>query len=508
MRHGELSSSLSRVCARGSNLTRSQTIIQCKAWFQYQRKKKKRSILMHDTEVLTIENKHLQQRIEAVRLNNINRMSQNEDLRRGVERMHGVEQSISNCVAVLALDNSSAEAALPGLSPLLPDDSSREEYLNDTIRQLVDLLGVAAAEEDNAAEEFDQNAKGKSPSTTLKPLSSPGAVSYFGSHVVSPQSNADLHAALIAGMGTQLARACAMIGSADRRTHPTSGRIKHHASAVQVRALLTTVQNGNALDHLANSMEEILTDHVARTAGAEAGTGEGPAEGPAEDRHDLKRTESWAHRESALRHVLESFVSAEIADRKSQAEIKCQILCSLPTVPIESNRDCPVCANSMFCVAQACYLGPGERSMYLMGELSLYALLHHAVDFLNLSREAEETNVMTRVLLKKIQDSEVSNLDGFERVWRIPYSFTAQHHEAMASSILYDAATQCCYRAEAKTHASELLAKVVRGATETYNAGLLSCLEALPTVMCAQIFTHVHKVRTFLRSLDEYEADV
>ena len=113
-----------------------------------------------------------------------------------------------------------------------------------------------------------------------------------------------------------------------------------------------------------------------------------------------------------------------------------------------------------------------------------------------------------RSIPEKIQDSEVSNLDGFERVWRIPYSFTAQHHEAMASSILYDAATQCCYRAEAKTHASELLAKVVRGATETYNAGLLSCLEALPTVMCAQIFTHVHKVRTFLRSLDEYEADV
>jgi len=203
-----------------------------------------------------------------------------------------------------------------------------------------------------------------------------------------------------------------------------------------------------------------------------------------------------------LAPLLDAFVQVEAAVKDTQLGLRCQIAETLPALPPPadqvSTRPAARC-ESQLCLWSATYAGLAERSLCLMGETSLYALLVQAYDLVNLRVQTHQGQqlgfdkiILLHKLREELKEGERDLVQSFEH--RLSFPFAAmQHHGKIRASL------------EQKLAESPgLLTDTMAEATAVYKSGLQKVKENLPPLLCAEVFLAMEKVKQILRTGDRF----
>lgn len=203
-----------------------------------------------------------------------------------------------------------------------------------------------------------------------------------------------------------------------------------------------------------------------------------------------------------LAPLLDAFVQVEAAVKDTQLGLRCQIAETLPALPPPadqvSTRPVARC-ESQLCLWSATYAGLAERSLCLMGETSLYALLVQAYDLVNLQVQTHQGQqlgfdkiILLHKLREELKEGERDLVQSFEH--RLSFPFAAmQHHGKIRASL------------EQKLAESPgLLTDTMAEATAVYKSGLQKVKENLPPLLCAEVFLAMEKVKQILRTGDRF----
>ncbi len=504
------------------------TQAQCRAWLQYQRKKRKKNLMEHEREVFRIEIKCLNERIGAVRDQNDKLQQENVSLRKSFEQLREYEQELGDATTTLeskldprflsrsgsggdgadrgdhsgsggAGGSASAGAGTsageeedaagrgspaPAPPPPPPPQVTLEAaamtlsgVLTKNVENMADqklhlpslvqggkiampmpMPGAAGGDSSaaNTPASFPSPSAGKvegsptylplqplpplplhplsqeqqststgtlaSPATATQADSSEAANSlqlqerfYGRTGSTNLKTEEDMVEGIARNVGKQLVRASAIITHALRNSsrdgfdggrggggddgdgeEPGSSEgpggvmqaVVHHQDAVQMRQVL-------------QQRESALSEEILRSIEGILAQGEG------------KRPDSEGMA-GPLSPLLVSYVRTETAIKEQQMLLKSRMLAHLPLGPSPTaaeagqDRHIQVKCTSMFCIFCQCYLGMAERSLCLMGEPSLYALITHASQYVlpppqiipHPTRDKENRDRISRIMKK------------------------------------------------------------------------------------------------------------
>lgn len=423
------------------------THLQCKAWFQYQRKKHRKHKLENHSESLYKEIKVLV-----------------EELRRTKER-----------VAVLATANASLLSAAAG-----------------KMEAGVGSGDVGGEDASPDSEQTTGQAQGNRQQNPLAEALLPGhhqahaqaqVAAASNPPVAAPATGLDLNNVDVSGQiaknaGEHLKRTSAAVTRVLRgeaRNRVASEAVQHTEAALKVRDLLQSSEDPfEYVSTLIRGVERVMGDN---------------AKGELEKQRELAP-------------LLDAFVQVEAAVKDTQLGLRCQIAETLPALPPPadqvSTRPAARC-ESQLCLWSATYAGLAERSLCLMGETSLYALLVQAYDLVNLRVQTHQGQqlgfdkiILLHKLREELKEGERDLVQSFEH--RLSFPFAAmQHHGKIRASL------------EQKLAESPgLLTDTMAEATAVYKSGLQKVKENLPPLLCAEVFLAMEKVKQILRTGDRF----
>lgn len=508
-----------RELAQAANMTH----LQCKAWFQYQRKRRRKFELENETEALESASASILNDIDCAQKKNTRLMRNNEHLRSTVETLHRLTTQLETCSAFMKQC-----LADPNLGARLSDSDSTEA----TNQPASAAAGKAPPDEiatrlGKFLTEIPKDI-GKPPPlpTDAGPLSQ--ATEGGGAHHPPPASHTlqvhahdadqpnktspvsplhtnlgvnavDIPSAIVQRMAEQLTRASAIVTRPFKsHHHPPMGPSEvtyHHPQAVQVRKI---IRGDDQADVIMLTIVQSIESVLAMCQGG--------------------------HEPPQLKQLVASFLSTEIQVKRTQVTNALEVLKHLPIVPRAMGQDhggAMVCCDSMFCLVNQCYLGPAERSMCLMGEASAHAIIHHAIELLNLDKKsASKVTLHESMQLSKLKTGlkceEERVVRRFEELWQIPYAFTEQHHGEAVSNLKSAISLLCVQRMsgpmngksglDARGVAQEVISNVLLQAHEMYITGITKCMESLPLILAAKLFVAIHKVRQILVTADQFQA--
>ena len=463
------------------------THLQCKAWFQYQRKKHRKNKLENHSESLYKEIKVLV-----------------EELRRTKER-----------VAVLATANASLLSAAAGKmeAGVGSGDGGGEDASPDS-------------------EQTTGQAQGNRQQNPLAEALLPGhhqahaqaqAAAASNPPVAAPATGLDLNNVDVSGQiaknaGEHLKRTSAAVTRALRG----EARNRVASEAVQVRdrersegneanRILPTPQTFQIADEVSNSLSLSSRSSQHTEAALKVRDLLQSSEDPFEYVSTLIRgvervmgdnEKGELEKQRELAPLLDAFVQVEAAVKDTQLGLRCQIAETLPALPPPadqvSTRPAARC-ESQLCLWSATYAGLAERSLCLMGETSLYALLVQAYDLVNLRVQTHQGQqlgfdkiILLHKLREELKEGERDLVQSFEH--RLSFPFAAmQHHGKIRASL------------EQKLAESPgLLTDTMAEATAVYKSGLQKVKENLPPLLCAEVFLAMEKVKQILRTGDRF----
>lgn len=423
------------------------THLQCKAWFQYQRKKHRKHKLENHSESLYKEIKVLV-----------------EELRRTKER-----------VAVLATANASLLSAAA-----------------EKMEAGVGSGDVGGEDASPDSEQTTGQAQGNRQQNPLAEALLPGhhqahaqaqVAAASNPPVAAPATGLDLNNVDVSGQiaknaGEHLKRTSAAVTRVLRgeaRNRVASEAVQHTEAALKVRDLLQSSEDPfEYVSTLIRGVERVMGDN---------------AKGELEKQRELAP-------------LLDAFVQVEAAVKDTQLGLRCQIAETLPALPPPadqvSTRPAARC-ESQLCLWSATYAGLAERSLCLMGETSLYALLVQAYDLVNLRVQTHQGQqlgfdkiILLHKLREELKEGERDLVQSFEH--RLSFPFAAmQHHGKIRASL------------EQKLAESPgLLTDTMAEATAVYKSGLQKVKENLPPLLCAEVFLAMEKVKQILRTGDRF----
>eukprot|EP00216_Chloropicon_sp_CCMP2111_P006710 CAMPEP_0198237664 /NCGR_PEP_ID=MMETSP1446-20131203/3454_1 /TAXON_ID=1461542 ORGANISM="Unidentified sp, Strain CCMP2111" /NCGR_SAMPLE_ID=MMETSP1446 /ASSEMBLY_ACC=CAM_ASM_001112 /LENGTH=652 /DNA_ID=CAMNT_0043919873 /DNA_START=266 /DNA_END=2224 /DNA_ORIENTATION=+ len=494
------------------------TYLQCKSWFQYQRKKRKKHVIEHQAQALKSEIGSIIKQIEGKQKKNVTLEIQNGDLRKRVEELHNYTQEIQTCVVLLqanlSLEKSGSEpgASLP--APGIATEDIVQRLVKFLIEKKDDGSSVENATTTNGLPEGTQ-AKQLSlvptseavapqvPLVTLAAAAATGGVTVSAEPAATGPENkdasvgmadqkVDVPEAIVRRTDRQLKEASAMVTHMLKTGAKSSitERTLHHPAAISVRKMVYHDEAANTVvDTLIKSLDNILSSLVFDTEYA---------------------------RDAALKPLLQSFVQAEVTAVRSQTSVKTQLMSKVPLVPVDSRMPSAVCVQSMFCLFGQCYLGFAERSMCFMGGTSLHALVHHAMELLKLDSQSEISQKESQQmddLKAELKAAENELVTHFEDRWKMSYALTELHHNTSVKPTIQSAAATVVEGSKKrgadgleKTDTIDgIMSHLVTSASNVFCKGVSRCFDTLSNKLCAKLFVAMHKVRLILRTGDTFQ---
>jgi len=423
------------------------THLQCKAWFQYQRKKHRKHKLENHSESLYKEIKVLV-----------------EELRRTKERVAVLATANANLLSVAAGKMEAGVGSGDGGGEDASPDSEQTTGQAQGNRQQ-NPLAEALLPGHHQAHAQAQVAAASNP-----PVAAPAT----GLDL----NNVDVSGQIAKNAGEHLKRTSAAVTRVLRgeaRNRVASEAVQHTEAALKVRDLLQSSEDPfEYVSTLIRGVERVMGDN---------------AKGELEKQRELAP-------------LLDAFVQVEAAVKDTQLGLRCQIAETLPALPPPadqvSTRPAARC-ESQLCLWSATYAGLAERSLCLMGETSLYALLVQAYDLVNLQVQTHQGQqlgfdkiILLHKLREELKEGERDLVQSFEH--RLSFPFAAmQHHGKIRASL------------EQKLAESPgLLTDTMAEATAVYKSGLQKVKENLPPLLCAEVFLAMEKVKQILRTGDRF----
>lgn len=433
-----------RAIARKSGLTH----LQCKAWFQYQRKKKRKHILENQSEKLYKEIKVLVEDIEKAKERNVVLLTENNTLRNNVNQWNsyqeqfGVDSTGAKYTTAkpinLVVNGTPAATGSATATATATAAAAAAAVGRATTSTAMDLIGTSTLQEAKAR-------------LGLGSVTSAAAADthHQTTHQTSPNSDSDQTQHRLATGGSKavaVAAAAAGVNAAVNNSTTTTGGVVASSSAPfktlqeMQSAIAFTKQrvkttgliplDVNATD-IPGQIAMNVSEHVKRASGVVTRVLNGQArndnaseavlhnnlaihvrtlvmqsENPLNIVTVLMKSfdnllapssqKTEAEKEVELRPLLDSFVKTELAIKDAQLATKVNLMAQLPQLPPPTNvklqvqsqaAACkldPVSVDSILCIFNQCYLGEAERSLCFMGESSLHALFSQAYDLINL----------------------------------------------------------------------------------------------------------------------------
>ncbi|QDZ25125.1 hypothetical protein HOP50_16g76720 [Chloropicon primus] len=513
-----------RALAQETGLTQAQ----CRAWLQYQRKKRKKHVLEHEREVFRVEIKCLNESIYSVKEQNSRLHLENEELRRSFEQMKEYEQEIDEATTTLRQGSSNlgeeAEATTADESETnRGDPAGASEGKDKSIEKAVMTLAGALTRrvEDIADKALVGKLEGATPDSrrhhvvegsdqnTHTPLTADSNVSHqmqlrritSTNRSKTQKSPEEAVQQICSEVGKELRDASKSISKALAKTqNPGEGSIRtqvvlHHPDTVNIR-------------HVLAQRETLLCDELLRSVSNIV------------DSNEM----SLEQKEEMLRPILQSHSRTLASIKEQQLHLKMRMLAHLPLVPhLEASAGtssiledpCQVRCTCMFCILCQCYLGHAERSLNIMGEASLSALLSQAVDYLYKTTQSISDSDKARVglVLGEIRQAEGGLVKEFETKWDAPFELTRKHHDPKVASFLFQGAFRHCYLkspgAPPGQKAMEtLVSRFLSLSSQVHINGLKSMCDMLSPVLCGKLLIAMKEVKQLLVAADSFHEQV
>lgn len=474
-----------RAIARKSGLTH----LQCKAWFQYQRKKKRKHILENQSETLYKEIKVLVEDIEKAKERNVVLLTENNTLRKNVHQWNSYQEQFSAVQpAVTAKPIKQTIQVVNGTpTTLVGGGGGGTTTLQEAKARLgLGTIVAAALSTPPSGDQTNTNNNNNQTSPNSDSDQTQHRHGLGGKEAVRVPAaiNLDVNTTDVPGQIAsnvseyvkRSSRVVTRVLSGERKNEAASQAVIHSSLAIHVRTLIAQSENPlGIVTVLMKSFDSMLSQNA----------------------------KSEAEREVELRPLLDSFVKTELAIKDAQLATKVNLMAQLPPLPplLSNNQQQKdtskgVSVDSILCVFNQCYLGEAERSLCLMGESSLYALFSQAYDLINL--ENASLPFQHVVLLNKFKEAlkkeEEELVRKFEVTWHLPYAFAQRHRDPLMRSHIQ--------RCQDKLHLS--VSKTLAEAVAVYKKGVVECYKNLPAMLCARVFLAMHKVKQILRTSDSF----
>jgi len=423
------------------------THLQCKAWFQYQRKKRKKNVLENQSESLYKEIKLLVEDLGRAKERNAALLTENKALRRNVEDFCNVADG-----------EGAAEEEEPTLGTAAKRPRTMAADASPGSEQTQDPLAAIKAA-------LLRPPAGAS-STVSKPLD---------------VNNVDVSGQIASNAGDHVKRASRVVTrvlQGEGKNTQVQDAVLHSQEAQQVRAVMFQSENPmDIITVLMKSLDDIVGDK-GKTA---------------------------QQKEQEVGPLLDSFVKAELAIKDAQLSTRKKLAGQLPLLPRKRDPaavlqpDLHVRSESVMCIFNMSYLGYAERSLCLMGEASLYALFVQAYDLINLEEPIPFDQIMLMHKFREdLKKQETELVCKFEVGFHLPYAFVERHRDASVRSHVESVL------ATSAEDTSALMIETMEGAVKVYKEGIAKCYEKLPPLLCARIFLAMHKVKQILRASDGF----
>ena len=478
------------------------TQAQCRAWLQYQRKKRKKHLMEHEREVFRIEIKCLNQRIGSVKEQNDKLHRENQDLRRSFEQLKEYEQELDHATSTLESGKREVleEAAMTlagALTKKVEDIAERNFSELSSLKIMTPRSAAAAAAAGGAG--GGEAGSSRSLLSDGTPESNVSAQQHFSrkqsfTGTSGKRTEEEIVEDLCKNVGEQLRNASnivtkAMDQSQDLSHARTQQVTLHHPDTINIR-------------HVLSQKESALSDEILKSVEA-----------------ILKSQTSDDSKSSSIAPLLQSYLRTETSIKEQQMLLKTRMLAHLPLIPHQGDPKladpCEVKCTSMFCIFSHFYLGLAERSLCLMGEASLYALLTQSQDFLLKSRKCLSPNDQRQLgmLLVRIKQGEMELIRQFEEKWALSYTLTREHHNPAAAAKLFQSAFRQCLldqpeTAPGQTAMHNLMSGIMSTSAQLYINGLKAVHRTLSPVLCAKVFSAMKEIRQLLITADSFNEQV
>jgi len=517
-------------CLREIAAKSGLTHLQCKAWFQYQRKKKRKHILENQSEKLYREIKVLVEDIEKAKERNVVLLTENNTLRKNVNQWNNVYHEQFGLQKLVPGGKTGGATAVAATAPIPTAKQvtfsvqganllSTNQPKTSTLQEARERLGIGDQNQVSPNSDSDQTQHRNGGLDALHQLalksqqqqasSSGGQVSILQTTAVSAAKSLDVNTAdvpgqIAANVSEHVKRASAVVTrvlKGEARNENPLEAVLHSNLAVHVRTLINHSENPlNIVTVLVKSFDSLIQS---------------------------QKTD--AEKETELKPLLDSFVKTELAIKDAQLGTKVNLMGQLPQLPPpnvtllqqDASKSTKVTVESILCIFNMCYLGASERSLCMMGEASAHALFAQAYELINL----ENTSLPFQhiMLLNKLKDElkkeEEELVRKFEVSWHIPYAFLEKHHDSIMRSHLQSAMILASSGVgggaggldkAATQGASEAnpfilsMSRTMAEAVTVYKKGIMECYKKLPPLLCARVFLSMHKVKQILRTSDTF----
>ena len=498
------------------------THLQCKAWFQYQRKKKRKNVLEHNSESLYKEIKLLVEDLEKAKERNVVLLTENNALRKNVNEWTSYQDQISGIQGIQQQQQQKAAGpgAIQEAKPVgvAPSKGSGKVHPASTLQ----LQDASPTSEQTHYQQQQQQQQ----SSSIAQANAAATATVLGMGMALPfKSVEDVQAALLNQQSATTAATAVVAKAAtlDVNNVDVPGQISLHASdqVKKASAVVTRILQGELKNQ--NQSHAMLHSEVAVHVRTLIFQSENPLDIVNVIVKSFEATlasgqKTDAQKEAELKPLLDSFMKTELAIKDAQLATKTKLMAQLPQLPPAGSvrqksgaSKCPVSTESMMCLLNMCYLGAAERSLCLMGETSLYALFIQAYNLINLENVSIpfEQIMLMHKLRDELKKGEEQLVKTFEATWRLPYAFAERHHDPMMRTHLQNALMMQMSvggkgGADQANHVHALMSKTMTEAVNLYKEGIAKCCEKLPPLLAARIVLTMHKVKQILRTADSF----
>jgi hypothetical protein len=541
------------------------TQAQCRAWLQYQRKKRRKHLMEHEREVFRIEIKCLHERIGSVKEQNHRLHAENERLRKAYDSIKQYEKELDKATSTLIAQKKTEWTEDTGGGGIIAieeqkqqKDEEERKHSQTAKAQVEDKDKMVTEEEeegdttqrqrqslDRAAmtlagvltkrvEEISEKRHFASISPTPPITTTKDSAKDFD-HASHAPSSRTIHAALTASSSatTQQELLRKLSQRSEKSKEVIRGEEQHiieslcnkvadqlkNASCIITSALdksgevrqqrrQVALHHPDTLNirHVLQQKESALSDEILRSMDA-----------------IVKSQSSDESKEKSVAPLLQSYLRTEISIKEQQLLLKSRMLAHLPLVPHQSGLDgtdpCAVKCTSMFCILSQHYLGLAERSLCLLGEASLSALLTQAIDYLLHSRKciSEDDYKVAQSVLQQIKAGEIELLRHFHEKWE-PIQFTTigAHHKSAEASALFSTCFRMCLlessgqvrQTTGQEGQAAMICNLLTYSTQTHINGLKSVHQSLHPVLCSKLFVAMKEVKQLLVTADSFNEQV
>ena len=132
------------------------TQAQCRAWLQYQRKKRKKHLMEHEREVFRIEIKCLNERIGNVKEQNNRLHIENQRLRKAYDSMKQYEKELDKATTTLLAQKATEDRSIKGEQP--PPAAAAKAEAKEGYREVQDQVAAAVDKEEGRKKRPEEDA--------------------------------------------------------------------------------------------------------------------------------------------------------------------------------------------------------------------------------------------------------------------------------------------------------------------------------------------------------------